>query len=137
MAAHLRPRKWMFGDETTVEKNLVSKNTQQEAELAMRELLHKVCNCSPAETKKKILLDHTINAYRNAIAQNLNGLHSVETLFQNEKPVLQDRINCFAMDVIEKVRDHNLKRQAERVFQAKLKGSKQKKNTAQSCCPSF
>jgi hypothetical protein len=31
------------------------------------------------------------------------------------------------MDVIEKVRDHNLKRQAERVFQAKLKGSKQKK----------
>ena len=47
--------------------------------------------------------------------------------FQNDKPVLQDRINCFAMDVIEKVRDYNLKKQAERVLQAKLKGSKQKK----------
>ena len=52
MEAHLRPKKWIFGDECVIEKDLKSKNSMHEAELAMKDLLHKVCSCSPAETKK-------------------------------------------------------------------------------------
>ena len=56
MEAHLRPKRWIFGDEVINEPDLKSRNSQQEAELAMRELLHKVCDASPAETKKNQML---------------------------------------------------------------------------------
>jgi hypothetical protein len=67
MAPNLRPRKWLYGDENVVEKNLQSKNSQREAELAIQELVHRVCNCSPTETKKALMITHTISAYKNAI----------------------------------------------------------------------
>ena len=124
MALHLRPRKWLYGDEITLEKDLKSKNNQREAELAMRDLLHRVCDCSPSETKKAFLIAHTVNAYRNAIEPNLSNLQGVKSLFQNDVPVLWDRINCFTVATVERVRDHNLKKQAERLLQSKLQQNK-------------
>ncbi len=100
MEAHLRPKKWIFGDEVVKEPNLKSKNTQHEAELAMRELLHKVCDASPAETKKNQLLQHTIKAYRDAIAPDLHDNNNLQSLFQDGVPNLLDRINCFTSDSI-------------------------------------
>jgi hypothetical protein len=98
MEAHLRPKKWIFGDEVVKEPNLKSKNTQQEAELAMRELLHKVYDASPAETKKNQMLLHTINAYRDAIAPDLHANTSIQSLFKDAVSNLLDRIDCFTSE---------------------------------------
>ena len=127
MAPNLRPKSWIFGEETTLEKNLKSKNSQREAELAMQDLLHKVCECSPTETKKALLINHTINTYRNAFAPSSSDLHCARSLFPEDIPILHDRINCFSVEILEKVHDHNLKKQAERLLQAKLKQNKQSK----------
>ena len=122
-----RPKKWRFGDEAVKEPDLKTKNTREEAELAMRELLHKVCDSSPSETKKSQLLNHTVNAYRDAIAPNLHLGHNIQNLFREKIPDLHDRIDCFTTDSIEKVRDYNLKKQYERTMEAKLKQTKLKR----------
>ena len=127
MEAHLRPKRWIFGDEVIKEPDLKSRTSQQEAELAMRELLHKVCDASPAETKKNQMLLHTIKAYRDAIAPDLHENINIQSLFQDGVPNLLDRINCFTSDSIEKVHAYNLTKLHERTLQAKLKETKQKR----------
>ena len=122
-----RPKKWRYGDETVKEPDIKTKNSSEEAELAMRELLHKVCDCSPSETKKSQLLTHTVNAYRNAIAPNLHLVDNIQSLFHERIPNLHDRIDCFTTDSIEKVRDYNLKKQYERTLEANLKQAKLKR----------
>ncbi len=82
MAAHLRPKKWIFGDECAIEKDFKSKNTQHEAELAMKEVLHKVCNCSPSETKKMEMLRNTIQNYVNAMTPSLNGVPTIRAFWE-------------------------------------------------------
>jgi hypothetical protein len=140
MALHLRPRKWLYGDETVVEKNLGSKNSQREAELAIQDLVHRVCNCSPTETRKALLIHHTINAYTKAISPKLGNLQGVNNPFREGIPALWDRINCFSVDAVEKVRDHNLRKQADRILQSKLKyhkypGKTKKPSSARPASP--
>jgi hypothetical protein len=122
-----RPKKWRYGDETVKEPDIKNKNTREEADLAMRELLHKVCDASPSETKKAQLLTHTVNAYKDAIAPNLHLVDNIHLLFHERIPNLHERINCFTTDSIEKVRDYNLKKQYERTLEAKLKQTKLKR----------
>ena len=130
MAAHLRPRKWLFGDEGPMEKDLKSKNTQHEAELAMRDLIHKVCNCSPAESKKMELLQITVESYVQAMSPSLTNLGNISSLFQNI-PRLSERIDCFPMQHVQKVHDHNLKQMRDRILAEKIrpanKNSKKRK----------
>jgi hypothetical protein len=120
MAAHLRPKKWIFGDENAIEKDLKSKNTQYEAELAMKELLHKVCNCSPSETKKMEMLRNTIQNYVNAMTPSLGGVSNIRSLFGNDIPTLSERIDCFLPHEVERVHEHNLKQMSERILADKL-----------------
>jgi hypothetical protein len=120
MPAHLRPRKWIFGDECQIEKDLKSKNTAHEAELAMKDLLHKVCSCSPSETKKMELLRNTIQSYSDAMNPSLHGVPNISLLFENDIPSLADRIDCFPVSDVERVHEHNLKQQAERMLADKI-----------------
>ena len=83
MVAYLRPKKWLFGDEGPTEQDLQSKNTQNEAELEMCDLIHKDCHCSPAESKKMELLRQTVESYVQAMSPSLTNLGSISTLFQN------------------------------------------------------
>ena len=141
MARGLRPKAWLYGDETQGEKDLPSKNSSREAELAIQELLHKVCNASPSESKKRELFDSTIKNYSQAIGAKLQGSHSVKSLFINDEiPSLSDRINCFQTVLINQVHDHNITKQAERIAQEKIKRSKlstkkSKKNVQPSSHP--
>jgi hypothetical protein len=135
MAAHLRPKKWIFGDETVIEKDQKSKNTQYEAELAMKELLHKVCNCSPSETKKMEMLKTTVHHYVTAMTPSLSRVSNIQTLFGNDLPTLSDRIDCFPANEVEKVHEHNLKQMSERILADKTKQKssahqKKRKNTS-------
>jgi hypothetical protein len=135
MAAHLRPKKWMFGDENAIEKDLKSKNTQYEAELAMKELLHKVCNCSPSETKKMEMLKTTLYHYVTAMTPSLSRVSNIQALFGNDLPTLSDRIDCFPAHEVEKVHEHNLKQMSERILADKTKQKssahqKKRKNTS-------
>ena len=135
MAAHLRPKKWIFGDETAIEKDLKSKNTQYEAELAMKELLHKVCNCSPSETKKMEMLRNTIQNYVNAMTPSLSGVSNIRTLFGNDIPTLSERIDCFPAHEVERVHEHNLKQMSERLLADKTNQKKRKNSSAPSPLP--
>jgi hypothetical protein len=123
MAAHLRPKRWLFTDESPMEKDLKSKNTQREAQLAMQDLLHKVCNCSPAETKKMELLRSTVQSYIQAMAPCLTESQNYKSLFQNIIPVLSERIDCFPLHQVQKVHEHNLKQIRERILAEKLNQS--------------
>ena len=116
MASHLRPKKWIFGDECGIEKDLKSKNTQREAELVMKDLLHRVCYCSPAETKRMEMLRNTIQSYVDAMNPSLDGVPNRQSLFGSEFPALSERIDCFLVHDVERVHEHNLKQMAERIF---------------------
>ncbi len=72
------------------------------------------------------LLSHTVKAYREAIAPSLPSMQNVHTLFSNNVPNLQDRIDCFTNDDIEKVAQHNLKKMHDRTLEAKLKQARDK-----------
>jgi hypothetical protein len=122
-----RPKKWRYGDETVKEPDIKTKNSREEAELAMRELLHRVCDSSRSETIRCQLLNHTVNAYKNAIAPNLHLVNNIQNLFRDKIPDLHDRIDCFTTDSITKVRDYNLKKNHERNLEAKLKQAKLKR----------
>jgi hypothetical protein len=140
MASHLRPKKWIFGDECTTEKDLKSKNTQREAELAIKDLLHRVCYCSPAETKRMEMLRNTIQSYVDAMNPSLHGVPKIQSLFGNDIPPLSERIDCFPVHDVERVHEHNLKQMAERILADKIEQKsaghkKRKKPPASSPLP--
>jgi hypothetical protein len=124
MPRHLRPRRWLFGDENNMEKNLPSKNTTQEAELAMAELIHKICKASPSETKKQDLIDATILKYKKSIGAHIHDpsfkAWCVQTIFNNELPPLHERLDCFTPAMVDDVHDHNMIKQSDRNIQHQL-----------------
>lgn len=125
MVKRLRPSAWLYGDETEREKNVPSKNSRQEAELAFQDLLHKISTASRTDTKRQQLLEFTVNSYKEAIGANV-PLNSISPpapdcpLF-HDLPRLQDRLNCFVPDVVNAVHDHNITKQTDRDLQEKIK----------------
>jgi hypothetical protein len=103
----------------------------------MKELLHKVCNCSPSETKKMEMLRNTIQNYVNAMTPSLSGVSNIRTLFGNDIPTLSERIDCFPAHEVERVHEHNLKQMSERLLADKMKTkSAHQKKRKNSSAPS-
>jgi hypothetical protein len=73
------------------------------------------------------MLRQTVDNYHNIFSSSLQGLHNIKSLFQNSIPVLLDRINCFPMEHINRVHEHNMKKVAERLLQEKLNKHKHKR----------
>jgi hypothetical protein len=108
----LRPKAWLYGDESHLEKNISTKNSQREIDLAMQELLHHVFNASPAETKKQQMLKDTVKMYAQVIGALSSGLHSS---CDSHIASLLNVIDNFAHEHVNQVHEHNIKKAAERL----------------------
>ena len=133
MVRHLRPKRWLYGDETKFEQNIANKNTSQEAELAMADLINKICKQSATESKKEELLNSTISNYKRAIGAKQHTpafkQFCMASLFKNDLPSLVDRLHCFSPELVNTVHDHNLIKQTDRALQEKIAHAR-KKNSA-------
>ena len=129
-----RPKAWMFGDETDVEKNLPQKGTQQQAELAMNELLYKTVFASPHEKHKESLIEHVLSVVNETFniecedpqeGASFNSGGALPGSFPN----ITERLNCFSVDQVTVVNDHNRLSDSERLQEAeqKAKSSRQRK----------
>ena len=129
-----RPKAWMFGDETEAEKNLPHKGTQQQAELAMNELLYKTVFASPHEKHKESLIEHVLSVVNETFniecedpqeGASFNSGGALPGSFPN----ITERLNCFSVDQVTVVNDHNRLSDSERLQEAeqKAKSSRQRK----------
>ena len=116
MPAHKRPSAWMFGDEGAQEANLPNKASERESALAMQELLHKISFASVAETKKSQLMQSTLQAYKNAIDISLQSSSGISMLHGESVPVLVDRINPFAYNTLNTVREQNIMKMSDQLL---------------------
>ena len=130
METHYRPRGWLYGDETSKEKNLADKASRQEAELVMAELIHKICKISPSESKQQALLESTILSYSKAInIQNFEGSDNPRlSAISRDLPLLQDRLECFPPELVNQVHEHNLLSITDRRLQSQLEFRTSKKS---------
>ena len=129
-----RPKAWMFGDETDAEKKLPHKGTQQQAELAMNELLYKTVFASPHEKHKESLIEHVLSVVNETFniecepSQDGASFNSSGAL-PGSFPKITERLNCFSADQVTVVNDHNRLSDSERLQEAekKVKSSRQRK----------
>ena len=113
-----RPKAWMFGDETEAEKNLPHKGTQQQAELAMNELLYKTVFASPHEKHKESLIEHVLSVVNETFNIECEPPQDCARALHGSFPKITERLNCFSADQVTVVNDHNRLSDAERLQEA-------------------
>jgi hypothetical protein len=134
MQPHLRPKAWMFGDETNEEKNCAQRATQQQAELAMNELLYKTVLASPHDKRKESLIQHVVSVVHETFdigceCSDSRAPSESTTGLPGSFPNIAERLNCFTADSITAVNDHNKLSESESLNQAEMniKQSQQRK----------
>jgi hypothetical protein len=129
MQPHLRPKAWMFGDETNEEKNCAQRATQQQAELAMNELLYKTVRAYQHDKHKESLIEHVISVVHETFdihcesADSCAPSESARSL-PGSFPNIAERLNCFTADNVTAVNDHNRLSESERLDSAEMNTKK-------------